>query len=115
MKSVTLSGSLRANVGKTDSTALRNNGRVPCVIYGEGEQIHFSADIRHFKNIIFTPETNLVNIEIDGKTHQTILQEGTQATLVDKMQTREALYDVLGYRAYEESLDNIDLERKNGR
>jgi len=47
--------------------------------------------------------------------YQTILQEGTQATLVDKMQTREALYDVLGYRAYEENLDDIDLERKNGR
>ena len=81
MKSVTLSGSLRANVGKTDSTALRNSGRVPCVIYGEGEQIHFSADIRHFKNIIFTPETNLVNIEIDGNTHQTILQEAITAGL----------------------------------
>ena len=85
MKSVTLSGSLRANVGKTDSTALRNNGRVPCVIYGEGEQIHFSADIRHFKNIIFTPETNLVNIEIDGKTHQTILQEAQYHKLNDKL------------------------------
>ena len=85
MKSVTLSGSLRANVGKTDSTALRNSGRVPCVIYGEGTQIHFSADIRHFKNIIFTPETNLVNIDIDGKTHQTILQEAQYHKLNDKL------------------------------
>ncbi len=85
MKSVTLSGSLRANVGKTDSTALRNCGRVPCVIYGEGRQIHFSADIRHFKNIIFTPETNLVNIDIDGKTHQTILQEAQFHKLNDKL------------------------------
>ncbi len=48
---------------------------VPCVIYGAGEQIHFSADIRHFREIIFTPETNLVNVEVDGKTYKTVLQE----------------------------------------
>jgi len=74
MKTVSLSGSPRANVGKTDANALRANGLVPCVIYGGGEQIHFSADIRHFKNIIFTPETNLVEIDVEGKKYKTILQ-----------------------------------------
>lgn len=75
MKTVKLSGSPRANVGKTDANMLRAKGLVPCVIYGAGEQIHFSADIRHFKNIIFTPETNLVDVEVNGKTYTTILQE----------------------------------------
>lgn len=75
MKTVSLSGSPRANVGKTDAAALRAGGRVPCVIYGGGEQIHFSADARHFKNIIYTPDTNLVNVEIEGKTYKTVLQE----------------------------------------
>lgn len=75
MKTVSLSGSPRANVGKTDAAALRAAGRVPCVIYGGGEQIHFSADIRDFKNIIFTPETNVVNIEVAGKSYRTVLQE----------------------------------------
>ncbi|MBP6918617.1 MAG: methylisocitrate lyase [Legionellaceae bacterium] len=42
--------------------------------------------------------------------YQTILQEGTQAKLIPTMQTRDDLYDVLGYRAYEERLDNIDHE-----
>ncbi|MEI6020592.1 MAG: 50S ribosomal protein L25 [Bacteroidota bacterium] len=75
MKTVSLSGSLRANVGKTDATALRANGMVPCVIYGSGKQIHFSADTRHFKNIIYTPNTNLVDITVDGNTYKTVLQE----------------------------------------
>ena len=66
MKTVSLSGSLRANVGKVDATAVRAKGHVPCVIYGAGEQIHFSTDIRNFKNIIFTPETSLVEIDVDG-------------------------------------------------
>lgn len=85
MKSVELSGSLRANVGKTDASALRANGMVPCVIYGAGEQIHFSADIRHFKNIIFTPETNLVDVTVDGKTYKTVLQEAQYHKINDKL------------------------------
>jgi large subunit ribosomal protein L25 len=85
MKSVSLSGSPRANVGKVDAAALRAQGLVPCVIYGAGEQIHFSADTRHFKNIIFTPDTNLVDITVDGKTYKTILQEAQYHRLTDRL------------------------------
>lgn len=85
MKTVSLSGSLRANVGKVDATAVRAKGHVPCVIYGGGEQIHFSADIRDFKNIIFTPETNLVEVNIDGKKYNTILQEAQYHKINDKL------------------------------
>jgi large subunit ribosomal protein L25 len=85
MKIVTLSGSPRANVGKVDAKAIRAKGHVPCVIYGAGEQIHFSADIRHFKNIIFTPETNLVNVEVDGKTYKTVLQEAQYHKINDRL------------------------------
>jgi len=85
MKTVSLSGSPRASVGKTDANALRAKGHVPCVIYGGGEQIHFSADERHFKNIIFTPETNLVEVDVDGKKYKTILQEAQYHKINDKL------------------------------
>jgi len=85
MKTVSLSGSLRANVGKVDATAVRAKGHVPCVIYGAGEQIHFSADIRDFKNIIFTPDTNLVEVNIDGKKYLTVLQEAQYHRINDKL------------------------------
>lgn len=85
MKTVSLSGSLRANVGKTDAKALREKGLVPCVIYGAGEQTHFSADIRDFKDIIFTPETKIVNVELNGKTYKTVLQEAQFHRLTDQL------------------------------
>lgn len=85
MKTVQLSGSPRANVGKTDAAALRANGMVPCVIYGGGEQIHFSADTRHFKDIIYTPDTNLVNIEVAGKSYRTVLQEAQFHRINDRL------------------------------
>ena len=39
--------------------------------------------------------------------YQSILKEGTQAPVLDSMQTREELYDVLGYHAYEKKLDEL--------
>jgi large subunit ribosomal protein L25 len=44
MKAISLSGSLRENVGKKDAKAIRNAGKVPCVLYGNGVQTHFSVD-----------------------------------------------------------------------
>jgi large subunit ribosomal protein L25 len=85
MKTVTLSGSSRANVGKVNANALRKSGHVPCVIYGGGEQIHFSADERSFKDIVYTPDTNLVSVEVGGKTYKTILQEAQFHKINDKL------------------------------
>jgi len=85
MKTVSLSGSPRASVGKTDAAALRAKGMVPCVIYGAGEQIHFYADERHFKNIIYTPQTNLVEVNVDGKAYKTILQEAQFHRITDRL------------------------------
>lgn len=75
MKTVSLSGSLRGNVGKKDAKALRNAGKVPCVIYGGKEQIHFAADATSFKPILYTPSTYLINVIVDGKEYMTVLQD----------------------------------------
>jgi len=85
MKSVTLSGSLRANVGKVNAKAVREKGNVPCVIYGGKEQIHFEADIRAFKPVIFTPNAHIVEIDLDGKVYKTVLQEAQYHKINDKL------------------------------
>lgn len=85
MKSVTLSGSLRANVGKVDAKELRAKGHVPCVIYGGTEQIHFHADERAFKPVIFTPNAHIVEINLDGKVYKTVLQEAQYHRINDKL------------------------------
>ena len=52
MKTVSLSGSLRENVGKKDTKALRKAEMVPCVMYGSGEeQVHFATEAKNFKKI----------------------------------------------------------------
>jgi len=75
MKTISLSGSPRANVGKTDAKALRLEGKVPCVLYGGKEQIHFAANEADFKTLLFTPEVHAVEINVGGVTTKAILQE----------------------------------------
>ena len=85
MKSVSISGSPRANVGKTDATALRNAKRVPCVLYGGKEQVHFSVLEADFKDLIYTPSVNTVDLDVDGKKFKAILQEAQFHTVKDNL------------------------------
>ena len=85
MKIVTLSGSPRANVGKQDATMLRRKGSVPCVLYGGKEQLHFYADERAFKNILYTPEACFVEIDLNGKKAKALVQESQYHKVTDKL------------------------------
>ena len=85
MKTVSLSGSPRENVGKKDAKGLRKQGLVPCVVYGGGEQIHFFLDERDFSKIIFTPDTNVANITIGDKEISTLLQDVQYHPVSDKV------------------------------
>ncbi|MBQ8222540.1 MAG: 50S ribosomal protein L25 [Bacteroidales bacterium] len=85
MNSVSLSGSLRENVGKKDAKQLRKNGLVPCIIYGQGEEVRFYTDAKSFKTILFTPETYIVDFTIDGKVYRTILQDIQYHPLTDEV------------------------------
>ena len=75
MKSVSVSGSPRENVGRKDAKRLRREGFVPCVIYGGKEQIHFVTPVISFKDIVYTPEACLVKLDINGKQFNAVLQD----------------------------------------
>ena len=93
MNSVSLSGSLRENVGKKDAKALRRNGQVPCVIYGNNiEQVKFFTDARSFKKILYTPETLIIDFEINGKVYHTILQDIQYHPVTDEVLHADFLY-----------------------
>ena len=66
MKSITIKGSERESVGKKATKALRNAGKVPCVVYGGDKPLHFSADELAFRDLVYTPNAHTVAIELDG-------------------------------------------------
>ena len=75
MKVFNLSGSSRANVGKKDAAHLRAQDLVPCVVYGGASQVFFSVKYNDLRHLIYTPEVYTVNISVDGKEYNTIMQE----------------------------------------
>ena len=75
MRTVSMSGSLRGNVGKKDAKRLRKEGLVPCVLYGQKEQLHFFTQEKQFKDIIYTPKACFVELNIDGQKHMSLVQE----------------------------------------
>lgn len=85
MKTVSLSGSLRENVGKKDATDLRRQGKVPCVLYGGQEQIHFFIDERDAKKLIITPDVYIVKLNIGGNEVKAIVQEAQMHPVTDKI------------------------------
>lgn len=66
MKKAQLSGSLRTNVGKKDAKALRDADRVPCVLYGGSDQIHFSVRAIDMHKLIYSPDVYQVVLDIEG-------------------------------------------------
>ncbi|MGB2224323.1 MAG: 50S ribosomal protein L25/general stress protein Ctc [Polaribacter sp.] len=75
MKSITIKGSKRESVGKKATKALRNADMVPCVIYGGDQPLHFAAEAKAFKNLVYTPNVYTASIEVDGNTIPAILQD----------------------------------------
>ncbi len=76
MKSITIKGSKRESVGKAATKALRNAGKVPCVIYGGENVLHFSADELAFKKLVYTPNVYTAVIELEsGEKIAAIMQD----------------------------------------
>lgn len=74
MKSVKIEGKTRSDFGKKHTRQLRSEGQVPCVIYGT-ENIHFSAPTLSFRPLVYTPDFQLAEINVDGKDYRCILKD----------------------------------------
>lgn len=67
MKTIEIKGQKREAFGKKESKKTRKEGGVPCVIYGEGDTINFSIDEKEVKQLIYTPNSYIINFDIDGE------------------------------------------------
>ncbi|MCL1821858.1 MAG: 50S ribosomal protein L25/general stress protein Ctc [Prolixibacteraceae bacterium] len=75
METREITGEIRKATGKKDSKKLRAEEMVPCVLYGGEENIHFYVPFNQFRKIIYTPEVFIINLNLDGKNYQAILQD----------------------------------------
>jgi len=78
MKTFTIDGALRTEVGKKASKADRVAGRIPCVLYGgSNETVHFTTTIADIRNLVYSPNFYKVVLNIDGKQHEALMKDLT--------------------------------------
>jgi large subunit ribosomal protein L25 len=75
MKTITIEGQLRTEHGKSATRQLRSQDLVPGVIYGGAQEINFSAPAKAFKPLVYTPNFQLADVTVDGKTYRCILKD----------------------------------------
>jgi large subunit ribosomal protein L25 len=85
MKTLSISATARKATGLKDSTELRRNGQVPCVLYGGKEQVFFAVEERQFAKLLYTPDAYLVTIDLGGKQASAIVQEAQFDKVTDKL------------------------------
>jgi len=75
MKTITIEGQLRTELGKQATRQLRSEGKVPGVIYGGAQEVNFSAPLASFKPLVYTPNFQLAEIKLNGKSYKCILKD----------------------------------------
>ena len=85
MKSIAISGTSRDVTKRKEAESIRRSGSIPCVLYGGGEQIHFAAPELSFKNLIYTPKSYLVDLNVDGKEYKAVMREIQFHPVTDKV------------------------------
>ena len=80
MRSIEVKGTARTIAERSSEQAralkeIRNNGGVPCVLYGGGEVVHFTVTNEGLRNLVYTPHIHVVAMLNDGKKEYAILKD----------------------------------------
>lgn len=75
MKTITIEGQIRTDFGKSATRQLRSEEKVPAVIYGGAKEINFSAPVSAFKNVVYTPDFMLTEINVEGNSYKCVLKD----------------------------------------
>ena len=85
MKSVSMSGSSRKNVGKKDAKEQRSQGMIPCVLYGGEKQHAILVEEKAFKQLLYTPEVQYAELDVDGQVYKAVVQDTQFHPVTEKL------------------------------
>ncbi len=75
MNTIEVQGTLRQGLGKKAAKAVRREGKIPAVMYGGEEVVHFTTTYKEVKDLIYTADFNLAQLKIDGKEYRCIVKD----------------------------------------
>ncbi len=103
MQTIKLNAKKRSDFGKKPSKAVRRDERIPAVLYGQGEPVNFSLDVKEVKPLIYTPAAYIVELDIEGTKETGVLRE------VQFHPVREEILHMDFYRVNEAKPVTIDI------
>ncbi len=75
MKTIEISATKREAFGKKGSKDVRKDGAIPCVVYGNGDNVHCSISEDVLRTIIYTSSSYIINLNIDGNNEAVVMRE----------------------------------------
>ena len=75
MEVISININERTGAGKKNARKVRREGRIPCVLYGIDQNIHFSVRHKDIKPLVFTPNFKLAEINADGVSHKCFVKD----------------------------------------
>lgn len=96
MVSITINGTPRTGTGTSSAKAARNAGSIPCVLYGGGENVHFTTTGDQIRDLVFTGEFKIANVNIGGKVYRCILKDVQYHPVTDAVNHLDFLHLVEG-------------------
>ena len=75
MKTLVVKGQKRNSLGKKEAKLLRSQKLVPSVLYGAGEPVHFAVPFSELRQLVYTPEVFLIDLDIEGAVYTAIMQD----------------------------------------
>jgi large subunit ribosomal protein L25 len=85
MKTVTIEGQIRTEFGKKATRQVRSEDKVPGVIYGGAEEVHFSATSLTLKPLVYTADFQIAEVKVDGKAYRCVLKDLQFDKISDKL------------------------------
>lgn len=75
MQTIEVKAAKRDNLGKSATKELRASEKVPAVLYGGEEVVHFYAEANEFRKLLYTPNVYLIHLNVDSKTFTAVIKD----------------------------------------
>jgi large subunit ribosomal protein L25 len=106
MKTIEIKAAKREAFGKKEAKKLHREEMAPATLSGNGATMHFAVVVKDLKPLIYSPNSYIVALDIDGHKEKAVMRE------VQFHPVREQLLHIDFYRAADGKEVSIDLPVK---